>query len=112
MKTRRMGMMTALLLTAALFLMLPGLMRTLLARESGRVDASLRPPKVRTVTAWVMNGQMDDGRLMASACAAFEKQNPGVRLFVRGVTAEELYAEDAVLPDVLLFEPGMVTAPV
>ena len=57
MKTRRMGMMTALLLTAALFLMLPGLMRTLLARESGRVDASLRPPKVRTVTVWVMNGK-------------------------------------------------------
>ena len=111
MKTRRMGMMTALLLTAALFLILPGLMRTLLARQSGRVDASLRPPRLRTVTAWVMNGQMDDGRLMASACAAFEKQNPGVRTFLRNVTAEELYAEEAVLPDVLLFEPGMVAAP-
>lgn len=111
MKTRRMGMITALLLTAALFLVLPGLMRTLLARDFSRADDSLRPPKLRTLAVWLIPGELDDRRLIASACAAFEQQHPGVRVFLRSVGAGELHQPDAVLPDAVLFETGAVSVP-
>lgn len=111
MKTRRMGLLTALLLTAALFAALPGLMRTLLARPATRADDSLRPPRLQTVTVWLLPGEVDDRRLISAACAAFEKAHPGMRVFLRSAAADDLYAADAVLPDVLLFDTGAIAAP-
>lgn len=111
MKTRRMGLITALLLTAALFVYWPGLMRTLVSRDASRADESLRPPKLRTLTVWTVGSAADDRQLIASACAAFEKQHPGTRIFLRSGSAEELRQKDAVLPDAVLFDAGTIPDP-
>ena len=42
---------------------------------------------------------------------AFEKQHPGTSSWLRTVPAEELTAPDVVLPDVVLYMPGDVSAP-
>lgn len=111
MTTRRTGLLTALVLTAALLLAMPGLMRPLFPSDSSRVHESLRPPKARTLTVWLLPGEMDDRWLISRAAAAFEKAHAGVRVFLRIVTAEECTAPEAVLPDVMLYETGALSLP-
>ena len=41
----------------------------------------------------------------------FERQNPSVMTYLRTVTPDQLTEENAVLPDVVLYTPGTVTAP-
>lgn len=111
MNTRRTGVMTALLLTAALFLAMPGILRVFQTGDANRMDERLRPPRMRTVTVWLMPGRTGDAGLISQACAAFEKAHPGVRIFLRVADAQELYGEDAVLPDAVLFDTGSVNLP-
>lgn len=111
MTTRRTGLITALLLTAALLLCMPGLWRSVVSMGGGRVDDRLRPARQRTLTVWLLPGDMGDREAVTRACAAFEKQNPGARVFLRVVSADEFVAQDAVLPDVALFETGEIQLP-
>ena len=106
---RHAGVLSALLLTAALLCAMPGLMH-LPARES-RADDSLRPAQLRTLTVWLMPGDAGDRKLLGECCAAFEKERDGVRIFLRVVTADEFTAENTVLPDVALFETGDLIQP-
>jgi len=111
MTSRRTGVLTALLLTAALFLYLPGMLKTLIPADSNRMHESLRPPRMHTLTVWLLPGETDDRRLIAQACSAFEKATPGVRIFLRTVSAAELASPEAVLPDVALYETGSINFP-
>lgn len=106
---RHAGVLSALLLTAALLCAMPGLMR--MPAQEGRADARLRPAQLRTLTVWLMPGDVGDRKLINEACAAFEKERDGVRVFLRVVTADEFTAESAVLPDVALFETGDIAVP-
>ena len=108
---RRASLLLSLLLTAALLYLLPGLMGPVDAGDDNRMDERLRPARMRTLTVWLMPGGVDDRKLLGEACAAFEKEQPGVRVFLRTVTAEEWTAEDAVLPDVALLATGSLTIP-
>lgn len=112
MGTRRTGTITALLLTAALFLAMPGAVRSCLPKDENRMDERLRPSKLRTLTVWLLPGAMEaDSRLIRQLCSQFEKENSGARIFLRTARAEELYAENVVLPDAVLFDTGAITAP-
>lgn len=111
MTSRRTGVITALLLTAALFLAMPGLVGSVLGAPRSRVHESLRPKPAQTLTVWLLPGKTDDRRLIARAASAFEKEHPGVRVFLRVVTAEEFTAPEAVLPDVALYETGSLNLP-
>ena len=111
MTSRRTGILTALVLTAALFLSMPGLWRTLLQSNPDRAHESLRPKQTRTLAVWLLPGQGEDRKLIARAASAFEKAQPGVRIFLRVVSAEEFTAPDAVLPDVALYETGGLNLP-
>lgn len=111
MRTKRAGVLTALLLTAALFWMMPGLVRSALPKDTNRMDARLRPSRLRMLTVWLLPGEMGDGKLIRRLCTQFEKAHDGARIFLRTASAEELYAPEAVLPDVLLFETGSMAAP-
>ena len=106
---RHAGVLSALLLTAALLCAMPGLMQW--PQQSGRADESLRPAQLRTLTVWLMPGDVGDRKLLGERCAAFEKEHDGVRIFLRVVTADEFTAENAVLPDVALFETGDLITP-
>lgn len=109
MRMRHAGVLSSLLLTAALMCAMPGLLH--LPAQEGRADARLRPAELRTLTVWLMPGDVGDRKLLSEACAAFEKERDGVRIFLRVVTADEFTGETAVLPDVALFETGDIVVP-
>jgi len=109
--SRRSGLIAALLVTAALLLGMPGLLSRAAPTDTNRMHERLRPQKARTLTVWLLPGQMADDALIRSSIAVFEKQHSGVRVFLRRVALEECTAPDAVLPDVMLFETGAVTIP-
>lgn len=111
MGSRRWSVLGSLMLTAVLLWMLPGLWQSLVPEDSNRMDERLRPAKLRTLTVWTLQEDVGDEKLLRAACSAFEKANDGVRVFWRKAHAEELYAQDAVLPHVLLFCTGEVAAP-
>lgn len=111
MVSRRWSVLGALMLTAGLLWMLPGLWQSLAPPDTNRMDERLRPARLRTLTVWMMKEDVGDGKLLRAACSAFEKANDGVRVFLRTVHAEELYAQDTVLPDVILFCTGEIAAP-
>lgn len=106
---RHAGVLSALLLTAALLCAMPGLAR--LPAQQSRADESLQPARLRTLTVWLLPGDVDDRRLLSRLCADFEKERDGVRVFLRVITADELTAENAVLPDAVLFETGDIAMP-
>lgn len=111
MSTRRLSLICALLLTAALLYMLPWLWRAMTPADTNRMDERLRPVRTRTLTVWLIKGGMEDGGLISSACSAFERANEGARVFLRTVGEDEWTGPDAVLPDVMLFTTGSVIAP-
>lgn len=111
MSTRRTGVLTSLLLTAALMCAMPGVWNRFWQMDPNRMDESLRPAQLRTLTVWLLPGEMDDRKCIAAACSAFEKECRGVRVFLRNVTADELTGKDVVLPDAVLFEPGAIAEP-
>lgn len=108
--SRYAGMLSALLLTALLFWLAPGLIAGHMA-DSGRTGESLKPPASRTMVVWVTSWQAGDRSLLSGLCSAFEKQRPGLRIYLRRADAEELHAPDAVLPDVVLHCAGEIVAP-
>ena len=111
MSTRRTGILTALLLTAALMCAMPGLWQSVIHTDPWRVDDSLRPPQTETLTVWLLPGQIDNQKLIRQCCSTFEKEQQGVRVFLRRVTAEELTDPESVLPDAVLFETGSIANP-
>lgn len=108
--SRYAGVLSALLVTALLFWLLPGLVTQRLS-DTGRTEQSLKPARARTMVVWVTSWQPEDRSLLSGLCTAFEKQNPGLRIYLRRVDAEELYTPGAVLPDVVLHAPGEIPAP-
>lgn len=106
---RHAGVLSSLVLTAALLCAMPGLLK--MPAQPNRADESLRPAQLRTMTVWLMPGEVGDRKLLGRLCAAFEKEHDGVRVFLRVVTADEFDGETAVLPDVALFETGDAIAP-
>lgn len=108
---RRGSALGALLVTAALMICWPGLMGGLVPTDTNRMAERLRPARLRTLTVWQVNGEVEDAGLIRRLCAAFEKQNPGVRIFLRTAWPGEWNQPEAVLPDVLLFGAGDVQEP-
>ena len=107
---RRLTILSALLATALLLYSMPGLLTRHLS-STGRTDDRLKPAKARTMVVWVTSWMEEDRKLIASLCTAFEKQQPGLRIYLRRVDAHELSLPDAVLPDVVLHVTGDISAP-
>lgn len=60
---------------------------------------------------WDVSGPTGSSAWLRGQCAAFERQNAGVSVYLRQVSAEECLAEGCILPDVLVFSGGTFTAP-
>lgn len=60
---------------------------------------------------WAMNAPGGGHAWLKQQLRAFEKQYPGISTWLRMVSAEELTAPETVLPDVVLYMPGDITAP-
>lgn len=107
---RRLRILSALLTTALVLYCLPGLLARQLG-DTGRTDDRLKQAPSRTMVVWVTSWMEEDRKLISSLCSAFEKQRPGLRIFLRRGDAEELYGQDAVLPDAVLHVTGDVLSP-
>ncbi|MBR2923795.1 MAG: hypothetical protein IKC28_02090 [Clostridia bacterium] len=107
---RRLSILSALLATALLLYSMPGLL-TRYFSSTGRTDERLKPARGRTMVVWVTSWMEEDRKLIASLCTAFEKQRPGLRIYLRRADAQELSAPDAVLPDVVLHVTGDISSP-
>ena len=107
---RRWSVLSALLATALLFCCMPGLLRRLLL-DTGRTDDRLKPAVSRTMVVWVTSWLEEDRQLISRLCTDFEKQRPGLRIYLRRADASELTAPDAVLPDAVLYTTGDILAP-
>jgi len=68
-------------------------------------------PQRRLVRVWVCSSIGGGESWLRESLKAWEKKAPGTMTFLRTVTPEELTREDAVLPDILIYTPGTVTAP-
>ena len=97
--------LAALMLTALAVLrclMLPHLPERLPGAEA---------PQRRLVRVWVCSSVGGGESWLRQSLKAWEKKNPGIMTFLRVVTTDELTREGTVLPDVLLYTPGTLTAP-
>ena len=78
----------------------------------GQADVPGLREKERTLLRiWVMDAPGGGQAWLKGQLRAFEKQNPGVSTYLRTVSREDIADPGAVLPDVLLYMPGNVTAP-
>lgn len=76
-----------------------------------KAPPGIHVPDARVLTVWVLGDDISGMGFLRNRSAAFEKANPGLRVYLRMADAAELTAADAVLPDVLVLGPGDVTAP-
>ena len=60
---------------------------------------------------WVISSPGGGQAWLKSQLRQFEKQHPTVSTYVRTVSAAELTAPDALMPDIVLYMPGDVTDP-
>lgn len=95
----------ALLMTAVLTLLAPGL---LTRREPAALP---RAQERRVLRIWVTSSVGGGTAWLTGQLKAWEKQQPGVMTYLRSVSPEEALREDAVLPDVILYTPGDFTEP-
>lgn len=65
----------------------------------------------RVLRVWLIEGWTGSDAWVLKQAALFEKENAGVSVRVRRAQSEELTAAEAVLPDLLLYEPGALSNP-
>ena len=95
----------AILLAAALVLLTPPLM-------SRQPNPRLPHAADRTLLrVWITSSIGGGQAWLKEQLKVWEKRNPGVMTYLRTVSAEEVAAEEAVLPDIILYMPGDFSAP-
>ena len=60
---------------------------------------------------WVVSSPGGGQAWLKGQLKQFEQQHPGVSTWVRNISASELTAPEAILPDIVLYMPGDVTEP-
>ena len=84
--------------------------RDALLHAGPKPDIAPRPER-RVLRVWVCEGWTGSTAWLERQCALFERAHPGVNLRMRRAQPSELTDEGAVLPDVLLFAPGVLADP-
>lgn len=84
----------------------------ILPRLTGDADIPGLTPKNRTLLRiWAVDSPGGGQAWLKGQLRAFEKQHPGVSTYLRTVSPEEVADPEALLPDVVLYMPGSLTAP-
>ena len=84
--------------------------RDALLHAGPKPDIAPRPQR-RVLRVWVCESWVGSTAWLEKQCAIFERGHPGVNLRVRRAQPFELTEEGAVLPDLLLFAPGVLADP-
>ena len=108
--THRRGMKIILALLCILLIgaaagYLPGLM------SRGCRIPGLTPADRVLLRIWAMDAPGGALPWLKEQLRLFEKQHPGISTYLRTVTGEDLFHPDGILPDVILYMPGNLTAP-
>ena len=82
-----------------------------LFRGTERPVPSLTAKERTLLRIWIVNSPGGGQAWLKAQLKQFEKQHPQVSTYLRTVSATELTAPDALLPDVVLYIPGDVTDP-
>jgi len=84
--------------------------RGALLRIDPKPEIAPRPERL-VLRVWICENWMGSTAWIEKQCALFQRAHPGVNLRVRRAQISELTAEGAVLPDLLLFAPGVLADP-
>lgn len=81
-------------------------------RTAGEISLPGTGERQRVILrVWDVDGPTGSSAWLRAQCAAFEKTLPGLTVYLRSVPAEECFAPETVLPDVICFADGTFTAP-
>ena len=68
----------------------------------GPIDMVVKFPLRDEVRVWMLHSPGGAARWVEAQLSAYERQHPGVLIYLRQVSADELTAEETSLPDVVL----------
>lgn len=100
------------LFTAALCIAVLFFTYMITADTAPRADLPGMTAKERVLLrVWVLDAPGGGQAWLRGQLSAFEKQHRGVSVYLRQATADELTAPGAILPDIVLYQPGCITDP-
>ena len=103
-------MLPCLILTAAALGLYPLLSHFYFTQQAAP-PPGIHPRESRLVRIWLVGDMMGADAYLKKQAAAFEKAHQGVRLYLRTARAQELADPEAVLPDGVIFSPGIFPQP-
>ena len=95
---------------SVLLLILSGVLAFYL-HEQNRPIAGLSGDNRTLLRVWMLHSPGGAARWVETQLSAYERQHPGVLIYLRQLSADELTAEDTLLPDVVLYRPGDIPDP-
>lgn len=109
MNKHRLGRIAAALVCITLIGVIVAQLPTLMG-HSGDVPGLTAKDRV-LLRLWIVDAPGGAAAWLKEQLRLFEKQHPGVSTYLRTVAPEELSNPDALLPDVVLYQPGCITNP-
>lgn len=95
---------------SVLLLILSGVLAFYLHGQN-RPIAGLSGDNRTLLRVWMLRTPGGAARWVETQLSAYERQHPGVLIYLRQVSADELTAEESLLPDVVLYRPGDIADP-
>ncbi|MFR3797339.1 MAG: hypothetical protein ACLT1X_07410 [Christensenellales bacterium] len=95
---------------SVLLLILSGVLAFYLHGQN-RPIAGLSGDNRTLLRVWMLHSPGGAARWVETQLSAYERQHPGVLIYLRQVSADELTAEESLLPDVVLYRPGDIPDP-
>lgn len=87
------------------------LLRSQWISQSLKAPPGVKTKEVSLIRVWLIDDRTDAASFLKTQIAQFEKQNSGYRVYLRTALKDELTAEGAVLPDLIIFGPGVIDEP-
>ena len=95
---------------SVLLLILSGVLAFYLHGQN-RPIAGLSGDNRTLLRVWMLHSPGGAARWVETQLSAYERQHPGMLIYLRQVSADELTAEETLLPDVVLYRPGDIPDP-
>ena len=95
---------------SVLLLILSGVLAFYLHGQN-RPIAGLSGDNRTLLRVWMLHSPGGAARWVETQLSAYERQHPGALIYLRQVSADELTAEENLLPDVVLYRPGDIPDP-
>ena len=95
----------------SVFLLILSGVLALYLHGQNRPIAGLSGDNRTLLRVWMLHSPGGAARWVETQLSAYERQHPGVLIYLRQVSADELTAEETLLPDVVLYRPGDIPDP-